>query len=94
MSVKDRIDKMYRSDVRYAILLVVLLWAVLLFVLFMTWPFIPLGSIRIVVALSAFAVLIFNTAAIFAMLSHYKEDKEFIYSLDIHYLDEISKNKQ
>ncbi len=29
------------------------------------------------------AVLIFNTAAILAMVKHYKEDKDFIYGLDI-----------
>ncbi len=37
--------------------------------------------------------LIFNTASIFAMLSHYAEDKENIYGLDIHYLDAAKRSK-
>lgn len=78
---------MYRSDVRGAWLLVALLWIVVLFVLFMSWPYIPDSGVRIVVAISAAAVLIFNTASISAMVKHYAEDKEFIYGLDIKHLD-------
>lgn len=33
-------------------------------------------------------VLLFNTAAIVAMLRHYREDRDFIYGLDIKFLDE------
>ena len=32
--------------------------------------------------------LIFNTAAILAMLRHYREDRDFMYGLDIKFLDE------
>ena len=38
-------------------------------------------------------VLLFNTASIVAMIAHYSEDKEHIYGLDIHYLDEMKKSK-
>ena len=34
-------------------------------------------------------VLLFNTASIFAMISHYSGDKEHIYGLDLHYLDAL-----
>jgi hypothetical protein len=30
---------------------------------------------------------LFNTASVFAMTKHFKEDKDFIYGLDIHHLD-------
>ena len=64
-------------------ILVALLWITVLFVLFETWPIIPDSTIRIVVLLGAAAVLLFNTAAIAAMIQHYREDKQFIYGLDI-----------
>ena len=85
--LKQRIEAMYRSDVIGATALIVLLWITILFVLFMTWPIIPVTAIRIVVLVAAAAVLIFNTAAILAMVKHYREDKEFIYTLDIEHLD-------
>lgn len=89
--LNERIEAMYRSDCRGAWLLVAILWIVILFVLFMTWPHIPDQTIRIVVAIGAAAILIFNTAAIAAMVKHYAEDKEFIYGLDIKHLDAMRK---
>ena len=32
-------------------------------------------------------ILVFNTAAILAMLRHYREDRDFMYRLDITFLD-------
>ncbi|KUM25181.1 hypothetical protein AU467_27235 [Mesorhizobium loti] len=81
--LKQRIEALYRSDVRGSVLLIACLWATILFVLLMTWAYIPHGGIKVVVVIAAAAVLIFNTAAILAMLNHYKEDKDFIYGLDI-----------
>ena len=83
----QRIESMYRSDVRAAWILVICLWVVILFVLFMSWPYIPDTGVKIVSALAALAVLIFNTASITAMVRHYAEDKHFIYGLDIKHLD-------
>ncbi len=94
MSLEDRIEKMYKSDVRNATILITVLWLVILFVLFSVWPIIPLGSIRITVAIGAGLLLLFNTAAIIAMLRHYKEDKRVIYEIDIHFLDEIAERKK
>lgn len=91
--LKQRIDALYRSDVRGAVLLVVLLWATILFVLGMTWPYIPSNGVRIVSLIAAAAVLVFNTAAIFAMISHYREDKAFIYGLDIKHSDAFRNRK-
>jgi len=34
-------------------------------------------------------VLLFNTAAILAMVNHYKHDKTYIYSLDIRHLEKL-----
>ncbi len=38
-------------------------------------------------------MLLFNTASIWAMISHYSEDKEFIYTLDIKHLDAMRDKK-
>ena len=74
-------------------LLIVALWVTILFVLIMTWPYIPDQGIKVVVAIAAAAVLIFNTAAIVAMVSHYADDKEFIYGLDIKHADAMRNRK-
>ena len=88
----QRVEAMYRGDVRSAWSLVILLWIVVLFVLIMSWPYIPDGGVRIVSLIGAAAILIFNTAAVRAMLNHYAEDKHFIYTLDIKLLDAAKKS--
>jgi hypothetical protein len=91
--LNQRIEAMYQGDKRGAWLFIFFLWITIIFVLFMTWPYIPDTGIKTVVVLAAAAVLIFNTASISAMLKHYEEDKEFIYGLDIKHLDESRKNR-
>ena len=92
--LNQRIEAMYQSDKRGAWLLVALLWIAILFVLFMSWPYIPDSGVRIVVLVAAAAaVLVFNTASIGAMVKHYEEDKDFIYGLDIKHLDAAKQNK-
>ena len=91
--LNQRIESMYRADVRGAWTFVALLWIVILFVLFMSWPHIPDTGVRVVSLLAAVAVLIFNTASIAAMVKNYAADKNFIYGLDIKMLDEANKNK-
>jgi hypothetical protein len=82
-----RIEAMYRKDVLGARLLVAVLWVVILFVLGFSWPHIPDPTVRVIVAVAAFAVLVFNTASVSAMIRNYREDKHFIYALDIRNLD-------
>jgi hypothetical protein len=89
--LNQRIEAMYRNDCRGAWALIAVLWIVILFVLFMTWPYIPDGTIRIAVLIGAALILIFNTASIAAMVKHYAEDKDFIYGLDIKHLDAMRK---
>lgn len=89
----QRIEAMYRADVRSAWTFVTVLWIVVLFVLFMSWPHIPDSNVRIVALIAAAAVLIFNTASIGAMVKHYAEDKDFIYGLDIKHLDAAQQHK-
>jgi hypothetical protein len=93
-SLDARIDRMHQGDRRGALAFVIGLWLTMLFALFTMWPLIGDGMIRIVLAISAFLVLAFNTAAIVAMLRHYNDDKAFIYGLDIMHLDEMRKRKR
>ena len=91
--LNQRIEAMYQGDKRGAWAFVLALWITVIFVLAMSWPYIPDQGVRIVALIAAAAVLIFNTASIGAMVKHYAEDKEFIYGLDIKHLDEMRGHK-
>jgi len=86
-NLDQRIDQMLKGDRLGASIFVVCLWLVVLFVLAMVWQVEPDSTIRLTLVISAGVLLLFNTAAIIAMLRHYEEDKAFIYGLDIHHLD-------
>ena len=90
--LNQRIEALYQSDKRNAYILIALLWIVVLFVIIMSWPYIPDSGVRIISLIGAAAVLIFNTAAVMAMLKHYDEDKAFIYGMDIKMLDAVKDN--
>ena len=91
--LNQRIEALYQSDKRNAYILIALLWIVVVFVVIMSWPYIPDSGVRIVSLIGAAAVLIFNTAAVMAMLKHYDEDKHFIYGMDIKMLDAANSDK-
>ncbi len=82
-----RIEKMHRRDVTVAWAFVAGLWLAIGFVAWATWDLAPTGSARVVLLIGGAAVLVFNTAAIMAMLRHYREDRDFMYGLDIKFLD-------
>lgn len=91
--LSQRIETMYRRDVLVAWAFVVGLWFVMLFVAIATWSIAPDGGARTVLMIGGAIVLVFNTAAIAAMVKHYKEDKDFIYTLDLKHLDEMRGRK-
>jgi hypothetical protein len=93
-SLSHRIQAMYRRDRVCLTLFVVALWATLLFALYVVWPFIATPAIGIILIVAGSLVLLFNTAAIVAMLRHYREDKQFIYSLDLKHLDEMRRQSR
>ncbi|MCX7889057.1 MAG: hypothetical protein N2422_04920 [Rhodobacteraceae bacterium] len=67
------------------------LWLSMIFVAWATWSLAPSANARIVLIVGAAVILAFNTAAIMAMLRHYREDRDFMYGLDIRFLDEAKK---
>ena len=79
---------MHRRDVLVAWAFVIGLWFAVIFVALATWNLAPNGVARIMLLGAGAVVLLFNTAAIIAMLRHYREDRDFIYGLDIRFLDE------
>jgi len=62
---------------------VVGLWCAMIFVAIATWDLAPSGGARILLLIGGAIVLVLNTAAILAMLRHYREDRDFMYGLDI-----------
>ena len=86
-SMQLRVDRMFARDRLWASAFVIALWIVLAFVYFAVAGFIVDGTAKIVAAIAAILVGVFNTASIAAMISHYSHDKNFIYELDIKHLD-------
>jgi hypothetical protein len=84
---------MHRRDVTIAWAFVVGLWLAMAFVLWATWDIAPSGAARTVLMLGGAVVLVFNTAAILAMLAHYREDRDFIYGLDVKFLDALRNGR-
>lgn len=84
---------MFSGDRRWALFAILVLWLTYAFVFWKVMPDVVDGPVLIALAVSGALVLIFNTASIFSMLSHYAEDKENIYGLDIHYLDAAKRSK-
>lgn len=85
----SRVQAMYAGDRRWAIFAVVALWATYGFVFWKILPEVGTPEVMYALAISGGIVLLFNTASILAMISHYAGDKEHIYGLDLHYLDAL-----
>lgn len=85
--INKRMNDMYLRDCLMAWFDVALLWAAVSFVLIAILGIVQDSNIRLVLYIASFMLLLFNTASVFAMTKHFKEDKEFIYGLDIKHLD-------
>lgn len=92
-SIQSRVEKMFRGDALFASAFVLVLWAVVIFVFLQVLGLIGGGLIAIVLVVGGGLVLLFNTAAIVAMIRHYSHEKSFIYGLDIRHLDEMRRRQ-
>jgi ABC-type polysaccharide/polyol phosphate export permease len=88
-----RIDKMFGQDRMWAILALVVVWALYTFVFYALRAELNDDAVFAALLISGGLVMLFNAAAIWAMLSHYGEDKAHIYGLDLHYLDLMNQRK-
>jgi hypothetical protein len=86
-----RIGAMHGRDVKVAWAFVIGLWLALIFVAWATWSLAPSSGARTLLMIGGAIILLFNTAAIVAMLRHYREDRDFIYGLDLKFLDQAKK---
>jgi hypothetical protein len=89
----DRIEAMHKRDVQVAWCFVIGLWLAVIFVAMATWSLAPSSGARVLLLIGGAIVLILNTAAIMAMLKHYREDRDFMYGLDIKFLDAAQNRK-
>ena len=87
--LKQRFEAMYQRDLIIVYAFVIGLWFAIIFVMIFTWNLAPEGPWRTILMIGGAAVLLFNTASMSALVKHYKEDKDFIYGLDIKHLDEM-----
>jgi len=89
-----RIQAMHKRDVSIAWAFVIGLWLAVIFVAIATWSLAPSAGARAMLLIGGGVVLVLNTAAIMAMLHHYREDRDFMYGLDIKFLDEARAAKR
>lgn len=86
---------MFSGDRLWAFAAVLTLWATYAFVFWILFSGVMADQQVIqALAISGGLVLLFNTASIIAMIAHYSADKDHIYGLDIHYLDEMKKARE
>ena len=85
--LNKRMNEMYVRDCLMAWFDVALLWAAVIFVLIAILGIVQDANIRLVLYVASFLLLLFNTASVFAMTKHFREDKDFIYGLDIKHFD-------
>jgi len=92
LNTDPRIASMFSGDRAWSLVAVAVLWALYAFAFVQIKDY--LGGPEVVWTLAAFGglVLLFNTAAIFAMVAHLSEARDEIYGLDLHYID-LKKKK-
>lgn len=88
--IQSRITAMFRRDCVFAYGFVVALWLVYAFVFFTLIEISPVVNeplLKFPLFVIGILVLTYNTASITAMIIHHKKDKDFIYAVDLQYLD-------
>jgi hypothetical protein len=85
--MQQRAEAMYSRDKWSALLILAVLWASLIY----TYIAVPHGflssPIGVVLLIAGVLLLVFNTSSVFAMLAHYREDRDHIYGQDLRNLD-------
>ena len=92
--LSGRIDAMFQRDKYWGVGYVLFLWLAYGFTFFTINAVNTDSGIRMAMIISGLLVLVYNTASMVAMIRHYGEDKEQIYSIDIRHLDEMRQRKQ
>jgi hypothetical protein len=87
-----RIAKLFSGDRTWSLVAVAVLWVLYAFVFFEVKDYLGDSQVGWTLAVFGGLVLLFNTAAILAMVAHLSEERDEIYGLDLHYVD-LAKKK-
>ena len=87
-----RIAGKFAGDRMWSLAAVIVLWLLYAFVFYEIKDYAGSPEVVWTLLISGALVILFNTAAIFAMLFHLSEERDEIYGLDLHYLD-LKKQK-
>ncbi|HET6390433.1 hypothetical protein [Hyphomicrobium sp.] len=91
-NVDPRIASKFSGDRTWSLAAVVTLWALYAFVFYEVSTYTSSADVLWALGIAGALVVLFNTAAILAMVAHLSEERDEIYGLDLHYLD-LSKRK-
>jgi len=86
-----RIARKFSGDRSWSLIAVGVLWALYAFVFYEVKDYLD-PQVTWTLAIFGGLVLLFNTAAILAMVAHLSEERDEIYGLDLHYVD-LAKKK-
>jgi hypothetical protein len=92
-AIDPRVDRMFGKDRLWAVVALVAVWLLYTFVFYILMPHLKDETVMAVLLISGGLVMLFNAAAIYAMVKHYSEDRTHIYGLDLHYLDIMKQRK-
>ncbi|MFC7054378.1 hypothetical protein ACFQI3_16930 [Hansschlegelia quercus] len=73
---------------------VVAVWATYAFVFWRMRGQFDHSGVMLLMLVAAGLVLLLNTAAVVALIKHYREDKAAIYGTDLYYLDRIAAERR
>lgn len=82
-----RIAAKFGGDRLWSLAAIVVLWLLYAFVFYEIRDYAGTSEVIWALVISGGLVILFNTAAILAMLFHLSEERDEIYGLDLHYLD-------
>lgn len=95
MSTADRrVHAMFQRDTAAASVAVVAVWATYAFVFWRMRDQFATSGVTLLMLAAAGLVLLLNTAAVVALIKHYREDKAAIYGTDLYYLDRIAAERR
>jgi hypothetical protein len=80
---KKRMNAMYLCDCLMAWFDVALLWGGVIFVFIAILGIVQDSNICLMRYISSFLLMLFNTASVFPMTKQFREDKAFIFGLDL-----------
>jgi hypothetical protein len=82
-----RIAAKFSGDRLWSLAAIIVLWVLYAFVFYEIKDYAGSSEVIWALVVAGALVILFNTAAILAMLFHLSEERDEIYGLDLHYLD-------